>query len=91
MTLQIRGADASMTEELEELGAVFSHRDRTSDDPFAIMAAEGATLSRLRLWVDPYDEDDAPSDAATEATAGEPSEKGQSQSGENVQTVSDGE
>ncbi len=37
------------------------------------------------------DEDDAPSDAATEATAGEPSEKGQSQSGENVQTVSDGE
>ena len=60
MTLQIRGADASMTEELEELGAVFSHRDRTSDDPFAIMAAEGATLSRLRLWVDPYDEDDAP-------------------------------
>ena len=35
------------------------------------------------------DEDDAPSDAATEATAGEPSEKGQSQSGENVQTVSD--
>ena len=37
------------------------------------------------------DEDDAPSDAAAEATAGEPSEKGQSQSGENVQTVSDGE
>ncbi|WP_307997733.1 DNA gyrase subunit A [uncultured Bifidobacterium sp.] len=37
------------------------------------------------------DEDDAPSDAATEATSGEPSEKGQSQSGENVQTVSDGE
>lgn len=60
MILQIRGADASMTEELEELGAVFSHRDRTSDDPFTIMAAEGATLSRLRLWVDPYDEDGAP-------------------------------
>ena len=37
------------------------------------------------------DEDDAPSDAAAETTVGEPSEKGQSQSGENVQTVSDGE
>lgn len=65
---EIRGADASMTEELEALGAVFRHRDGRADDLFRIMAAEGATLSRLRLWVDPYE--GGPDDGTSGGAAG---------------------
>lgn len=67
------------------------HTGRTTQGVTLAKPDKGDVIISIARNAERDDEDDAPSDAATEATAGEPSEKGQSQSGENVQTVSDGE
>ncbi len=57
--LQIRGADVSMTEEVEHFGGAFS--DAAGErDLFRILADHGVNLARLRVWVDPHDGDGAP-------------------------------
>ncbi|MFT4258987.1 arabinogalactan endo-beta-1,4-galactanase [Microbacterium sp.] len=52
MTLQIRGADVSMTAEVESLGG----RYEGGRDLFEVLAEHGVNLARLRVWVDPYSE-----------------------------------
>ncbi|MEU6860581.1 glycosyl hydrolase 53 family protein [Glycomyces sp. NPDC046736] len=55
MHLPIRGADVSMTAEIEALGAAF--RDGGAErDLFGLLADAGVNWIRLRLWVDPRDE-----------------------------------
>ncbi|THV26048.1 glycoside hydrolase family 53 protein [Glycomyces paridis] len=53
--LPVRGADVSMTAEIEERGAVF-RSDGTERDLFELLAESGVNWTRLRLWVDPRDE-----------------------------------
>ncbi|OYC95635.1 glycoside hydrolase family 53 protein [Microbacterium sp. Yaish 1] len=53
-TLQIRGADVSMTAEVEALGGWFSDA-AGARDLFRILADHGVNLARLRVWVDPTD------------------------------------
>lgn len=53
--LPIRGADVSMTAEIEERGAVF-RTEGAERDLFALLADSGVNWIRLRLWVDPRDE-----------------------------------
>lgn len=48
-----------MLEEVEDFGGVFKV-DGQSTDLFDILAANGTNTIRLRLWVDPYDEDGHP-------------------------------
>ncbi|MFB9662415.1 arabinogalactan endo-beta-1,4-galactanase [Glycomyces mayteni] len=55
----IRGADVSMTAEIEGLGAVF-RADGVRRDLFDLLADSGVDWIRLRLWVDPYDESGEP-------------------------------
>lgn len=63
-TLQIRGADVSMTEEVEQLGGVFS--DAAGErDLFRILSDHGVNLARLRVWVDPRDVDGSPYQGGT--------------------------
>lgn len=57
--LSIRGADASMTAEVESLGGEFADAGG-SRDLFRILADHGVTLARLRVWVDPRSEDGEP-------------------------------
>ncbi|WP_205326342.1 arabinogalactan endo-1,4-beta-galactosidase [Glycomyces sp. YM15] len=59
MLAPIRGADVSMTAEIEQLGAVF-RADGTAHDLFELLASQGVNWIRLRLWVDPRDESGAP-------------------------------
>jgi arabinogalactan endo-1,4-beta-galactosidase len=47
----ILGVDLSYVNEVEGCGATF--HDGTREDPFAILAAQGANLVRARLWHDP--------------------------------------
>ncbi|MCZ4066898.1 glycosyl hydrolase 53 family protein [Microbacterium sp. H37-C3] len=53
-SLPIRGADVSMTAEVEALGGSFSDAAGTRD-LFRILADHGVNLARLRVWVDPTD------------------------------------
>lgn len=55
----IAGADVSTLEEVEDFGGVFKV-DGKPADLFDILAANGTNTIRLRLWVDPYDEDGHP-------------------------------
>jgi arabinogalactan endo-1,4-beta-galactosidase len=55
MPLPVRGADVSMTAEIEKRGAVF-RADGVERDLFALLADSGVNWIRLRLWVDPRDE-----------------------------------
>jgi arabinogalactan endo-1,4-beta-galactosidase len=57
--LPIRGADVSMTTEIEARGAVF-RSGGTERDLFELLADHGLNWIRLRLWVDPRDETGAP-------------------------------
>ncbi|GAA1677394.1 glycosyl hydrolase 53 family protein [Glycomyces endophyticus] len=57
--LPIRGADVSMTAEIEERGAVF-RADGTEHELFGLLAGSGVNWIRLRLWVDPRDESGEP-------------------------------
>ncbi|MQM27766.1 glycoside hydrolase family 53 protein [Glycomyces albidus] len=59
MPLPMRGADVSMTAELESLGARF-RAGGTERDLFALLAENGVNWIRLRLWVDPRDESGEP-------------------------------
>ena len=47
-----RGVDLSYVNEMEDCGAVYRYEDEAAD-PYAIFAATGANLVRLRLWHDP--------------------------------------
>ena len=52
----VRGVDLSGVPKNEAHGAVYVSADGTrSVDPVEIMAEHGATLGRLRVWVDPVD------------------------------------
>jgi len=51
----VRGADVSMTEEVESLGGAY-RADGRERDLFELLAEAGANTVRLRLWVDPRDE-----------------------------------
>ena len=53
--LPMRGADVSMTAEIEARGAVF-RADGAEKDLFALLSDSGVNWIRLRLWVDPRDE-----------------------------------
>jgi arabinogalactan endo-1,4-beta-galactosidase len=55
----IRGADVSMTAEIEDRGAVF-RAEGTERELFGLLAEHGVDWIRLRLWVDPRDEDGDP-------------------------------
>lgn len=58
MTLPIRGADVSMTAEVEALGGSYAD-DRGERDLFEILMSRGVNVARLRVWVDPYSEERA--------------------------------
>ncbi|GAB3232048.1 glycosyl hydrolase 53 family protein [Glycomyces halotolerans] len=51
----IRGADVSMTAEVEALGGTY-RADGRERDLFELLAESGVDTVRLRLWVDPRDE-----------------------------------
>lgn len=57
--LPIRGADVSMTTEIEERGAVF-RSGGAERELLGLLAENGVNWIRLRLWVDPRDEDGNP-------------------------------
>lgn len=52
----IKGMDVSMAKELEECGAAY-YLDGKKEDLFHILQVCGVNMIRLRIWVDPYDED----------------------------------
>lgn len=64
MPLAIRGADVSMTAEVEALGGSFSDAAGTRD-LFRILADHGVNLARLRVWVDPTDAEGRPYQGGT--------------------------
>lgn len=55
----VRGADVSMTEEVESLGGSY-RADGRERDLFELLAEAGVNTVRLRAWIDPYDEDGEP-------------------------------
>ena len=55
----IRGVDVSTLDMLEELGAKY-YSDGAEGDALEILNANGANFVRLKLWVDPYDEEGNP-------------------------------
>jgi arabinogalactan endo-1,4-beta-galactosidase len=55
----IKGADVSMLKEVEELGGAFFLGNQKKD-LFEIMQIKGLNVVRLRLWVNPYDEEGCP-------------------------------
>lgn len=55
----IRGVDVSTLDMLETLGAKY-YRNGIEDDPLTILHNNGANFVRLKLWVNPYDEDGNP-------------------------------
>ncbi|MFS0714515.1 glycosyl hydrolase 53 family protein [Microbacterium sp. 2P01SA-2] len=63
-SLQIRGADVSMTAEVEALGGWFSDA-AGARDLFRILADHGVNLARLRVWVDPTDAEGRPYQGGT--------------------------
>lgn len=63
-SLQIRGADVSMTAEVEALGGWFSDA-AGARDLFRILADHGVNLARLRVWVDPTDAQGRPYQGGT--------------------------
>ncbi len=52
----IRGVDVSTLDMLEDLGAKY-YVDGEEEDALTILSDNGANYVRLKLWVDPYDED----------------------------------
>ncbi|WP_017470791.1 glycoside hydrolase family 53 protein [Amphibacillus jilinensis] len=59
MTLQIKGVDISSLNEVESFGgAFFLHGERK--DLFEILRLKGVNAIRLRVWVDPYDQEGKP-------------------------------
>lgn len=52
----VKGMDVSFTKELEERGARY-YLNNTEKDVFSILKECGTNLIRLRLWMNPYDED----------------------------------
>lgn len=52
----IRGVDVSTMDMLEDLGAQY-YADGIKGDALKILNSNGANYVRLKLWVDPYDED----------------------------------
>ncbi|MGN1281038.1 MAG: arabinogalactan endo-beta-1,4-galactanase [Succinivibrio sp.] len=52
----IKGADASELLEMEESGFVYLNKDGVAQDCLEILKDSGINYIRLRLWVDPYDE-----------------------------------
>lgn len=48
------GVDMSMVAETEQLGGVYKNENNVAEDPFQILADDGANYARIRLWVDPY-------------------------------------
>ncbi|MDT2749923.1 glycosyl hydrolase 53 family protein [Streptococcus parauberis] len=51
----INGVDISILDEMEQSGAVYKINGRQKD-PLAILKENGVNYVRLRLWVNPYDE-----------------------------------
>ncbi|WP_410769682.1 arabinogalactan endo-beta-1,4-galactanase [Fontibacillus sp. BL9] len=55
----MKGADISTVKEVEDNGGVF-FLDGQEKDLFEILSIKGMNTVRLRLWVDPFDEDKQP-------------------------------
>lgn len=55
----IKGMDISIQYEMEQLGAKYYH-DGKEDDAIQILSDFNVNAVRLRLWCDPYDEDNRP-------------------------------
>ncbi|WP_313886466.1 glycoside hydrolase family 53 protein [Bacillus sp. SD088] len=55
----VKGADISIIHELEELGGKFYYQKKERD-LFEILKINGINTIRLRIWVDPYDEEKNP-------------------------------
>lgn len=55
----MKGADISTVKEVEELGGAF-YLDGEKKDLFEILSVKGINTIRLRLWVDPYDDNKEP-------------------------------
>lgn len=55
----MKGADISTVKEVEELGGAF-YLDGEKKDLFEILSVKGINTVRLRLWVDPYDDNKEP-------------------------------
>src|SRR5690625_6731 len=55
----IIGGDISMLEEVEDLGGEF-YEDDIQKDALEILSSNGMNYVRLRLWVDPYDDQGNP-------------------------------
>lgn len=56
----VRGADVSMTHEVESLGGLYRDATGAKADLFALLSESGVNTARLRLWVDPFDEEGHP-------------------------------
>ena len=55
----VRGVDVSTLDMLEDLGARF-YQNNVESDALTILKNNGANYVRLKLWVDPYDENGNP-------------------------------
>lgn len=66
------GADVSMLDQLESLGAKFSDSAGHAADPLALLKAGGVNWIRLRLWVDPVNREDVVDNGKTLSKTGDP-------------------
>lgn len=55
----VRGVDVSTLDMLEDLGARY-YQNNVESDALTILKNNGANYVRLKLWVDPYDENGNP-------------------------------
>ena len=55
----VKGVDVSMIKDLESRGASY-YLNGKKDDVFCILKKCGVDMIRLRIWLDPYDEDGTP-------------------------------
>lgn len=55
----IKGADISMLPEIEENGGRY-YADGEQIDPLVLLKEKGVNAVRIRIWVDPYDENGNP-------------------------------
>jgi len=65
----IFGVDMSSILEVEAAGGVFYNEDGQEQDVFEILADHGVNYVRIRLWVDPHDEDGNPFGGGSTDTA----------------------
>jgi arabinogalactan endo-1,4-beta-galactosidase len=51
------GVDCSIVHEIESLGGIYYNENGEEEDVFKILANDGVNYVRLRLWMDPYNDE----------------------------------